>query len=88
MHTYYMKKPHDAIIKELKNATTIQVNVKTNAKENKIEKNNEKYTLYIKAKPENNKANEEIEKYLSKITGKSAKIIKGKTQIKKTIKLN
>ena len=83
-----MKKPNNTLTKELKNTPAIQITVKTNAKENKIEKNKEDYTLYIKAKPENNKANDEIEKYLSKITGKSAKIIKGKTTKKKTIKLS
>jgi uncharacterized protein YggU (UPF0235/DUF167 family) len=65
----------------------IEIEARLNSKKNDIIKEKNKIIIYVKAKPENNKANNEIEQYLTKITGKSAKIIKGKTKRKKTIKL-
>lgn len=54
--------------------------VKTNVRENKIEGfDNERqaYRISIKAKPEDNKANIELIKFLSKSLKKKAKIISG-----------
>lgn len=75
-------------IKSLSNKSGFDVVVKTNQKKNEIRLSGENILLLMKEKPENNKANQEIERFLSKITGKQAKIIKGKTSKNKTIKLS
>lgn len=65
-----------------------EVSVKTSQKNNNIFIEKNKCVVHIKSKPENNKANDEIETYISKISGVSAKIIRGKTSKKKIIKLS
>ena len=71
----------------LKQKSSIDVVVRPNQKNNSLYIVGNRLILEIKAKPENNKANDELEKYLSKLFEKNAKIIKGKTSNKKTIKL-
>ena len=69
-------------------ANSIKVIVKPNSPKNKIKEiSKETYNLEIKAKPENNKANIEIEKFLSKHFKKDAKIISGLKSKKKIIRL-
>ncbi len=58
--------------------------VKTKQKNNEIIIT-DKITIHTTKRAENNKANDEIERFLSKITEKQAKIIKGKKSNKKTI---
>jgi len=66
----------------------LNVIVKANSPENKIIKSSENaYKVSIKAKPENNKANIELEKFLTKHFKKQAKIISGFKSKKKKIKL-
>jgi len=43
--------------------------------------------VFLKKAPENNKANQELEKFLSKHFGKKVKIIKGHTSKNKTIEV-
>lgn len=67
---------------------TIEVIIKTNSPKNQISQISEnKFKLEIKAKPENNKANIEIEKFLSKHFKTQAKIISGFKSKKKLIKI-
>ena len=61
---------------------SVEIKVVPNSRKNKIEGN----VVYIKAKAENNKANEEVVRFLSKEVG-SVKIIRGKTSRKKLIKM-
>ena len=61
----------------------IKAKIKPNSKEFKIVKGKE-WTIYVKSKPEQNKANLEIIKELSKKYG-SCKIIRGKNSKNKTI---
>lgn len=75
-------------VDSLKKSNSFNIIVKTSQRKTSVEFVNESIIVSVKAKPENNKANDEIERYLSKISGKSAKIIKGKTSVKKVIKLN
>ncbi|MFH1376901.1 MAG: DUF167 domain-containing protein [Candidatus Woesearchaeota archaeon] len=66
----------------------IEIITKTNSPQNKIAQISEnKFKLEIKAKPENNKANIEIEKFLSKHFKTNAKIISGFKSKKKLIKI-
>ena len=58
----------------------IKVIVKSNSKENKIEgfdKDRNAYRISIKARPENNKANIETIKFLSKLLKKKIRIVSG-----------
>ncbi len=73
---------------DLKNAKSIEIQVKTNQRKREIKQDKDKIIVSVKSKAENNEANKEIEQFLTKKTGKQAKIIKGKTTNKKTIKLN
>ena len=64
--------------------------VKPNARENKIEGFNENkraYRVSIKAKPEGNKANAEIIKFLSKLLKKRVKIAHGFKSREKIIEI-
>lgn len=75
------------IVDFLKQKNSFEISVKTNQRVNDLKLLNDVIIVNIKSKPENNRANDEIEKFLSKICGKTAKIIKGKTSKKKIIKL-
>ena len=58
----------------------IRVRVKPNSKKQEIKKINNNYIINLKSKPENNKANIELIKLLSKelkLPSKNIKIIKG-----------
>ena len=64
----------------------INIKVKPNSGRQEVEEiSSGEYKVYLKSVPENNKANEAIISYLEKLSGKKAKIIKGKTSKKKTI---
>lgn len=68
----------------------INIIAKTNQKKNILEFDKEKncYIAYVKAPPEDNKANIEIIKLVSKQFGKQARIISGKTSKRKLITLS
>lgn len=78
----------EEFIKKLSEKSGFDIVVKTNQKKNEIKLKGKDVLLLIKERPENNKANQEIERFLSKILGKQAKIIRGKTSKNKTIKLS
>ncbi len=66
----------------------IAIIVRPNASKNEIkeyDKNRKAYRVNIKASPENNKANIEIIKFFSKLSGKQVKIISGHTSKKKIL---
>ena len=64
----------------------IQVTVRTNAPETKITKQEgDQWRMDVHAQPENNKANLEIIKFLTKRYKTDIKIIRGHTSKKKTI---
>lgn len=69
------------------NKKIIKVKVKTNSKENKIEKKDEVYLVFVKSSPEKGKANKEILKLISKEFNSKARIISGKTSKEKLIEL-
>lgn len=75
-------------LNDLFSQKTFEVHVKASSKNKKLIFEDDKIILFVKSKPENNKANDEIEGYLSKLSGCSAKIIRGKTSKKKLIKLS
>lgn len=63
---------------------------KPNSKENKVEgfdKERNAYRISIKAKPENNKANIEIIKFLSKVLKRRVKIVSGLKSKEKIIEI-
>lgn len=67
----------------------ITVITKTNQKKSSLEFDEKRnaYIAYVKAPPENNKANIEILKLVSKSLGKQVRIISGRTSKKKLIGL-
>ncbi len=67
-----------------------KITAKPNSKENKLEgfdKERNAYRISIKAKPEDNKANIEIIKFLSKLLKKRVKIISGLKSKEKIIEI-
>ena len=69
---------------------TFKVVIKPNSKSNEFlgfDKKKNTYLVKIKARPENNKANIEIIKFLSKILGKRVKIKSGLKSREKIISL-
>ncbi len=71
-------------------AGKFKITVKPNSKENKIEgfdKERGTYRISIKAKPEDNKANIEIIKFLSKLLKKKVKISSGLNSREKIIEV-
>ncbi|MFH1839704.1 MAG: DUF167 domain-containing protein [Nanoarchaeota archaeon] len=67
----------------------IKIIVKTNSKKTQIlgyDKERKAYKVEVKAPPEKNKANTEIEKYFSKLLKQKVKIISGKTSKTKLLK--
>jgi uncharacterized protein len=76
--------PYDKI----RNEKSLSCIVKPNAKKTMVKGYDEErkaYLLDVNAPPENNKANQELIKYLSKITGKKPRIKSGLTSKKKLI---
>lgn len=70
------------------NSDIIKVKAKPNSKKTEIRGiENNTINLDVKAPPEGNKANIEILKFIQKLTGKKARIIKGRTSKQKIIKL-
>ena len=72
------------------NQSKFKIIVKPNAKENKVEcfdKKRNAYRISIKAKPENNKANIETIKFLSKTLKKRVKIASGQKSKEKIIEI-
>ena len=70
--------------------TKFKIIVKPNSKENKIEgydSERKAYRISIKSKPEDNKANIEIIKFLSKILKKRVRICSGLKSREKIIKV-
>lgn len=69
----------------------LKIEVKTNSRKTQIIKfDNQKKIVYldVHAKPENNKANIIIEKFLGKLTKLNAKIIRGFKSKKKIVKFD
>ena len=65
----------------------IKVKVKTNSKNNNIIKEGDFYKVNIKSQPENNKANIELIKLLTKYFKKKVRIIKGLKSREKLLSL-
>lgn len=65
----------------------IDVKVKPNARECKVEEKDGVYAVFVKAKPEKGKANREAVKLLEEHFGKKAKIISGLTSRKKRVEI-
>ena len=66
----------------------IKIIVKTNSSKNEVagfDENYDAYRVNIKAKPEEGKANREIEKFLSKHFKKKAKIVSGFKSSRKVV---
>jgi len=55
----------------------IVIKVKTNQPKTEIVEKSEVWKVNVKAKPENNKANEEIIKFFSKLFKKRVRIVRG-----------
>lgn len=61
-------------------SSSLKIVVRTKAEKNEVvgfDENRQAYKINIKAPPENNKANIEIIKFFSKLSGKNVKIISG-----------
>ena len=72
------------------NSSKFKIIVKTNAQKNRIidfDKERNAYWVSIRAKPEDNKANTEIIKFLSKLLKKKAKIASGLKSREKIIEV-
>ena len=65
----------------------ITAKIHTNSNEFKIIKKDNIFHIYLKNKPEKNKANQELIKELTKIYG-SCRIIKGKSSKTKILEIN
>lgn len=65
----------------------IEVKIHANSSQEKIEKRGEKYEVWLKEKPVDNKANEKLLKILKKYFNKQVKIIKGLKSRNKIIEL-
>ncbi len=66
----------------------IQITVRANAPKTKITKQEgDSWKMDVHAQPENNKANREIIKFLTKACDADVKILKGLTSRKKTVLL-
>ncbi len=65
----------------------IKIKVKTNSKKQEIKEENGIYIIRLKSPPENNKANIELIKLLTKYFNKFLKIKSGFTSRNKTIEL-
>jgi len=79
----------DAAIDQLLTQTRIHVRVTPHTKKTRITKiDGNTLHLDVAAPPEDGKANKEIERYLTRITGKKATITLGKTGKDKTVKLD
>ena len=65
----------------------IEIKVKPNSRENKIEFDNDKniYIVFVKEKAEDNKANIAVLKLMNKKFGKRFRIIKGATSREKVL---
>jgi uncharacterized protein YggU (UPF0235/DUF167 family) len=76
-------------IKKIELPNSFFVFAKTGARKTEIKFDDKKkeYVIDVSANPENNEANEEILKYISKVTGRRAKILSGRTSKKKLIRL-
>lgn len=76
---------------EIKNKAAIRVIAKTNSKKTKIisyDAVRQAYIIDVVAPPQDGRANKELTKYLSRITGREAKIISGATSKKKLIRFS
>jgi len=74
----------------LKQKSVVNLLVKPNSSKTRItgyDPENDIIKIDVKAPPEGNRANDEIIRFLGKITGKDAKILHGKTSKRKTVRL-
>ena len=67
--------------------SSLKIKVKPNSKKNKIEKISDYFVIFLKSKAENNKANLELEKYLSKLAGEKVELLIGKTSKTKVVRI-
>jgi len=66
----------------------VRIKVKPNSREQKIEQiSDNEFKIYLKERPEENKANLELLKLLKKEFKKNVKIIKGKTSRNKVVEI-
>lgn len=84
---YYKHTMNSDELQKIIKTESIEVIAHPNAKKRELCLNKKGYQLYIKANPENNKANEECVSYLSKLFNKEVKLVKGKTSKKKVFKI-
>jgi len=77
----------DKFKEQLIKNNSLEIKIIPNSKKNKIILKNNKFILEISKEAENNKANQELIRFIKKITGKNIKIIKGKTSKNKIIKI-
>jgi uncharacterized protein (TIGR00251 family) len=65
----------------------LKIKVKTNQPRTEVVENGEIWKVNVKARPENNKANEEIIKLFSKLFKKKVRIVRGLTTRKKILEI-
>jgi len=66
----------------------LEVKIKPNSPEFRIERKNDQILIQCRSPPENNKANKEIIKELTKLTKRKVKILRGFTSKKKSVLIN
>ena len=72
-------------LKNFVDRSGFDVVVKTNQRKDCVDLVDDLVVVCVRAKPENNLANLEVERVLSKFFGKSVKIVKGKSSRKKVV---
>ncbi len=72
-------------MERLRNIDSVQVKVRPGARKNEVLKFEDELVVAISAKPEDGKANLELEKYLSKLSGKKAVIKSGFSSKRKLV---
>jgi len=76
---------------EIKNKAAIMVIARTNSKKTRIvsyDSVRQAYIIDVAAPPQDGRANNELTKHLSRVTGREAKIISGATSKKKLIRFS
>ena len=72
-------------VKQKRNSVILCIRVKPSSGKEKIEKKGEEILMWVKAKPENNKANQKVVRILEKVFGKKVRILKGLKSRKKLV---
>ncbi len=66
----------------------IKIKVKTNQPKTEVVEKGDVWRLNVKARPENNKANEEIIKFFSRMFKRDAKIVRGLKSKEKILEIS